>query len=460
MRNLNIKSIILWILNIYLLITIVVLGFYMIENQATFLAGKRAEEKISEMQASYGGDTIERTGQIGKTFVTAYYPKDGNKADQTVVKKVEADAAQYLLDKKTDRPSSYVFYVNATEDSPLANTKWVVLEKKTFEMTKSGFAKEKVSYLDHYYINDQGGKLPLTALFTDATEAKTIFINQIWQNLIFNQIDETLVEEQMTEMAKSSMADWEFNYIDGRFIIHLPNEIEGVSTSEVPLTAFYDVINPEYLKGKDLEAYKKKDQVNTSKVVALTFDDGPDPELTPKTLEILKKHKIKATFFMMGSHAAENPDVVKKVVKEGHEVGNHSWSHPNLQAVDAATALQEVNDTTTTLEKITGKPIKLFRPPYGNYTPALLDAENLSFIMWSVDTLDWKSHDPDAILKEVKNQIKPGGIILMHDIHKESVESLDAVIEYLKEQGYEFATVSDLLKDSGPKGHTVYFSRE
>ena len=460
MKQLNIRTLLLWVLNIYLVGCIILLGVFIYQNRHSYLQNRAIESKVAEMKEEYGQDKIEKTGVEGSVQFTAFYPKSGNRPDPSVVQIVEKDAHKVEIGDKGTDPKSYIFYVQSKAESPLANTKWVVIEKQEYKVNASGLDKAIVTNLDHYYTTEDGQRLRLTSLFTDPGAAKTVFIDQIRQALEFKQLDQDAIDEVMQEMTDSDMADWTFNYIDSHFIIHLPQSVEDIATVDVSLTSLSDQIDTSYLKGKDLENMKKKEEKKTDKVVALTFDDGPSPETTPKALEILKKHKIKATFFMMGSHAAENPDLVKRVSKEGHEVANHTWSHPNLQTLDTSSALQEIDSTTETLKKLTGKDVTLFRPPYGNYTQAIQQSEPLSIIMWSVDTLDWKSHNPDAILQEVKNQVTPGGIILMHDIHQTTIDSLEQVIDYLEGEGYKIVPVGELLKDQGPQAHTVYYSRE
>ncbi|REB06583.1 1,4-beta-xylanase [Sporosarcina sp. BI001-red] len=182
------------------------------------------------------------------------------------------------------------------------------------------------------------------------------------------------------------------------------------------------------------------------KKIALTFDDGPDPKTTIQILNTLEKYDAKATFFMLGSRVEYYPDTAKAVKAAGHEIGNHSWNHPDLSKMPLAKALEEINRTTAIIQKVTGEKPTVFRPPYGAYTDQLSKQTIPPIILWNVDTLDWKYRDSNKLLEEVKKSTKDGSTILMHDIHPSTADGLDNVMAYLQSQGYKFVTVSELHK--------------
>ncbi|MBD2871702.1 N-acetylmuramoyl-L-alanine amidase [Paenibacillus arenilitoris] len=203
-------------------------------------------------------------------------------------------------------------------------------------------------------------------------------------------------------------------------------------------------------------------QASDGKRTALTFDDGPDDVVTPRILDILKENKIKATFFMLGSQAAAHPEVVRRIVDEGHAIGNHSWSHPRFNDITMEEARKQINDTQQKLEEIAGVRPSLFRPPYGaldEEKEELVYEMKLAIVNWSVDTMDWSGLSAPDILELVREQIWPGGIILQHSSggkdHELSntIEALKQIIPELSEQGYSFVTVPELLhlSDSQPQ---------
>ena len=231
-----------------------------------------------------------------------------------------------------------------------------------------------------------------------------------------------------------------------------------MGTFDVPLSKFYDVIDINRLQPEDLKGYEVYQEQRNKKMVALTFDDGPDPNTTPQALEILKRYGVKGTFFMLGKNVSAYPEVVQKVHKDGHAIGIHTWNHPVLTNIPLDEAKHEIMDTKDIIQKVTGIQTNITRPPYGSINKADQYAVDQVFIMWDVDTLDWKSHNTDAILQEVKKEVRPGSIILMHDIHQTSIDALPTVIEYLQSQGYTLVTVDELL-DHQIENHRIYYNR-
>lgn len=180
------------------------------------------------------------------------------------------------------------------------------------------------------------------------------------------------------------------------------------------------------------------------KRVALTFDDGPHNTNTPKILELLDKYNAKATFFMLGTRVDFYPDIAKEIVERGHEPGNHTWHHRDLTTLSKAEINLEIERTNVAIKKATGKEPILYRPPYGSINNQVREAVNKPAILWTVDTLDWKSRNAHKVLKEVQKNVEDGSIILMHDIHDTTVEAVALVLEFLDKEGYECVTVSEL----------------
>lgn len=188
------------------------------------------------------------------------------------------------------------------------------------------------------------------------------------------------------------------------------------------------------------------------KVVALTFDDGPWGTSTRQVLQILKEEDVKATFFVLGKHALMYPDVIAEIVKAGHAVGNHSWSHP-YKPVTPEVAKQEIENTSALIAKQSQAQTRLFRPPGGNLTTGLVDyakSKNYAIIMWSVDTHDTRPNTTAAeIVERTLKEVKPGGIILLHDGGGDRAttrKALPTLIRRLRQKGYRFVTVPELLQ--------------
>jgi|GEM_PF-389817 len=188
--------------------------------------------------------------------------------------------------------------------------------------------------------------------------------------------------------------------------------------------------------------------------IALTFDDGPDSRFTPRVLDVLKKHNVKATFFVMGSRVKGVPRVARRIADEGHVMGNHTYWHPKLWRQSAGRIRWEALETDHAILEVAGYAPKLFRPPYGALTEELLtqlSAMNYTVVGWNVDSLDWKQLPADQVEANVVSNVRPGSIILMHsggnwdqDLSG-MVEALDRIIPRLKEQGMTFVTIPELL---------------
>jgi len=183
--------------------------------------------------------------------------------------------------------------------------------------------------------------------------------------------------------------------------------------------------------------------------IAMTFDDGPSAQLTPKLLDILKERGIKATFFLVGKNVVEYPDIVRRMAEEGHEVGNHSWSHPALTKLGAEGFRKQIESTNDAIAKVTGKRPVLMRPPYGatsaTLNKRLAEDYGLKVILWSVDPLDWKYRNSNRVYNTIVQNTQPGAIILAHDIHATTVAAMPETLDTLLGKGYKFVTVSELI---------------
>ena len=179
--------------------------------------------------------------------------------------------------------------------------------------------------------------------------------------------------------------------------------------------------------------------------VALTFDDGPSPKYTPLLLDGLKERNVRATFFLLGKNVKENQELVQRMQAEGHLLGNHTYNHVQLNKIPETTARQEILKTNTEIYEATGKYPEYMRPPYGAWKKNMELCVEMLPVFWDIDTLDWKSQNVDAILKAAGEEPEDGSIILMHDEYQTSVEAALLIIDRLKEKGYEFVTVDELI---------------
>ena len=191
------------------------------------------------------------------------------------------------------------------------------------------------------------------------------------------------------------------------------------------------------------------------KQIALTFDDGPHRSYTAQILDILKRYNIRATFFVVGENAKTYPELVKRELAEGHEVGNHTFSHLKLQCAQSSLLRSEMLETEELIYSITGKRTVLFRPPEGvcsKETAALAAEMNYNVILWTIDTRDWAHTPVKTIENQVLTQVKSGDIILFHDFigkNSPTPQVLQDILPKLLAEGYQFVTVSELIASAG-----------
>lgn len=183
------------------------------------------------------------------------------------------------------------------------------------------------------------------------------------------------------------------------------------------------------------------------KKIALTFDDGPCAGCTDQLLDGLKKRNVKATFFLIGKNAENNPQLVRRIYEEGHLIGNHTYSHVEITKVSDEEAIQELQKTDQIIWKITGEHVQYMRPPFGAWQKELESRLEVLPVLWTVDPLDWTTENVEEIVNKVVTETKENDIILLHDCYKSSVEAALRIIDDLQKEGYEFVTVDQLLLD-------------
>lgn len=211
---------------------------------------------------------------------------------------------------------------------------------------------------------------------------------------------------------------------------------------------------PEQTKAPEKEASRKeasdsqKKKSQKKKYIALTFDDGPS-SFTDRLLDCLEANNAKATFFMVGKEIEYFSDQVKRMETLGCELGNHTYSHTDLSTLAPEDMSAEIAGVDELLTELTGHGATVVRPPYGSVNSSVKETVGTPMILWSIDTLDWESQDPQKIVDTTLSQVEDGSIILMHDIFSTTVDAAEILIPQLKKQGYEMVTVHELAKRNG-----------
>lgn len=217
--------------------------------------------------------------------------------------------------------------------------------------------------------------------------------------------------------------------------------------------AFFLAAGSSWHKNQALEENKEEMRyvsnmtVTEKPKVALTFDDGPNPEWTPALLKGLEERGVKATFFLIGKNAEENKALVEQMEQAGHLIGNHTYSHVEIAKLSDEQAYEEIEQANEVLQAITGKRPEYMRPPFGSWQKELEKKVGMFPVLWTVDPLDWTTKDVTQIVNKVVTQTKENDIILMHDCYQSSVEAALQIIDILSKAGYEFVTVDELILD-------------
>ncbi len=245
----------------------------------------------------------------------------------------------------------------------------------------------------------------------------------------------------------------DFSILAGGWVVGLSGLVVRPAPVLANPTPFYTA---HVYPGSPITLSEKALRAHGEMVIALTFDDGPDPTNDTEILRLLAQYHAVATFFVIGNKAVNHLDLLKTMVSAGCEIGNHSWSHPMLTRLNADAQAAEMRQTN---EVLAGAGIKVnwLRPPYGDYdrqTRAIATAESMETILWSIDPSDWKSPPAETIAKRITRDLAPGAVVLMHSIRAHSVEALPRILDFAAENHYRFVTLSEwkqiMLRVSSP----------
>ena len=288
----------------------------------------------------------------------------------------------------------------------------------------------------------------LESIYNYAKE-KNITLNEEWVNSGTTYSDENYQNFSLDENGLNinfppyQIASW----ADGNITISIPYEkLDGILKQEYmadDIKTSIDVIKDP--SKRDLEAFKDK------KLVAFTFDDGPNTKTTSILLDGLPKYNARVTFFVLGNRVENHQEVLKRAYEEGNQIGTHTYNHLNLLLLEDADILSEVNLSNQIIEKTINKKPTLLRPPYGNINNHIKSLAQMHIINWDVDTEDWKLKDRYLIKDKILSDVHDGAIILLHDIYTESVEGALLAMAELEKQNYAFVTIEEMIQLRGVK---------
>lgn len=244
-----------------------------------------------------------------------------------------------------------------------------------------------------------------------------------------------------------------------------PTGAPAISTYALPAVPLYSYSlaqGPEFVEDPQIIGSLPTEDVDCeqNRCVALTFDDGPDPVLTPRLLDILFREGVHATFFLQGDAAVHHPKLIVRALREGHTLGTHTWSHPRLPLLPAERAREEITQAKDVVIQATGRTPILMRPPFGEFSAGVLNilrSTGDAVIMWNVDTEDWKNKSVSETTRRALDASRSGSIILMHDVHPTSIQSVPGIIHGLRDRGFSLVSIPTLLGPVTPGA--VYYGR-
>lgn len=400
--------------------------------------------------------TPEESVSYGTPLSTAMeYPVTGQSSVDSVIKNTAKDLEQqfknqYKAAKKEEKVAMLMDYDSYKTQRAAIGIVFSQEQRKEKEREMQTVSSEIYTY---NFSTETG--MPLSAIQIFNTGYRT-FCSKYMKDYF-----ESKYQDELVNGYEKAISDTEKNF--NKFVLTekgvkfyfdtgtVLNKEKGPVAVEVSYEDLSGVIRPQV----EIRA------IDPSKpMVALTFDDGPFPKTSNRILDCLEKNGVPATFFELGQNVAKYPEVVKREAELGMEIGSHSWSHPDLKRTPAKEVKKQIDKTNQALQKACGQTASVFRPPYGNNSKVVEKYANAPIILWSVDTLDWKSRNAKSIMKVVKGvKNLDGRVILMHSIYDSTAKAVEQMVPWLLDQGYQLVTVRELLKyryDETPKNGKLY----
>ena len=343
------------------------------------LSKQAFEQKIEslkkEKEDAYAQGSQKEHFRKEKSEIITYYPQAG----ASIISSAK-DAIVKDITDKVEGKEQLIFYYSEKGDSSLNGIENRLIKKQAYDLAHSKVVELENTTLNQIYLKEDGSIFTLDQLFTDTKKAKGKLLKDLKTTLQDKKVDQSLVDQVSADLSAAELSSWRFAYKDSQLVLYPVKSTDNVEEIAMPISDFFDFIQTSYLSDKDAELYKKVQAEKHKKVVALTFDDGPNATTTPQALDILAKYKIKATFFVQGKNVVGNEAILKRMKAEGHEVGNHSWDHPVLTKLSLEDAKKQLTDTESAITSVLGTSSKLMRPPYGAISDDIRNSLDLSFI--------------------------------------------------------------------------------
>lgn len=366
----------------------------------------------------------------------------------------------YIEDVKSQYNSAAQFIIENSHEENIANKLTIKFETIPYEenyysfkfIQKQSLQDDKQTTLKTIFFDKTDGKIyTLSNLLSDEPKNIDTFVSHIHSILSTKEEYKSIINDvQLKNLETGNLPIEHFTIQNDDLVIYFEEDTiatkeHGIIHVNVPMSFLNPILSSPFQKEMAEEINNILKINDNKKRVALTFDDGPHPTVTTQILEHLDQYDAKATFFMLGNRIQYYPDIAVDVVARGHEVGNHTWSHPLLTKESLETVMHEFNITEQMIIDTLGIQSNIFRPPYGASNDTIDKTIPRPSVNWTIDTLDWKHRNANQPISVIKQNMHNNAIILMHDIHQSTADGLPAVLEFLHAEGYQFVTVSELL---------------
>jgi len=420
---------------------------------------KQLFSTIRESQSEQGIASLEEEQNKKSSRVITYTPTstDLNVSLAPLKKDMNQKIEEIQTNKKLRKQDVLVGQIKQKSVSDKLTQYYTVVDTYLWdESKKTWFPEQEICETD-VFINQESKKaLTLRELFNN-NEANLLATQQIiQQKLLSESSDSEKILDAVLLMPNLSLDQTLFYYQPDGITIELPNVIADQQEVKVSFKEIAEYINTSFVNPEVIEGALSPPLDPSKKYISLTFDDGPNPITTPKLLDILQEKQVKATFFMLGQNIAKNPDLVKRVANEGHEVANHSFSHPQLTTIGNQRVKDEIIETDRAIFQITGKLSTSFRPPYGAVNENVAKIIGKPIIQWSVDSQDWQSHNTEMIINRVDSTASKDSIVLMHDIYPQTIAAVPIIIDNLRAAGFEIIPSKELLMNKAKPMRMYY----
>jgi len=403
----------------------------------------------------------------GNIEIQELIPTDSTGNEVTAIAEQISTLKQTVIEKYAGASKKTLIFLKAYQTKVVSNVNDIHYYVSVYQQKDRGFEQLEFSELTHQLVfADTLQPFEISKLFNNDLAVSNFFVKKALDESKVDGLSDNLTEKITSQFKDNNWKKLDTSIIQNGIRIKYKNANDSDVKLEwtIPFKELFAYMNETMIPETEKENYTQylatvKEKLR-KKRIALTFDDGPQSETTPRVLAILKKYNAHATFYIVGSHVEGNESIIKQIVAEGHELGNHSYSHPLLPKKSAYEVYKEVHNTSDLIAKASGglRPMSL-RPPYGGFDKMVAEQAGIAIVNWSIDSLDWKYRDAAKTIEHIKENTHNGGILLMHDIHAESVEALPSVLEYLKSEGYELVTVEELMAGQPLQPNYAYFNR-